>query len=67
MPNLLSSVYTNYEWLPWKFIKTPDSYWLDINNQEKFMKSGGEKLNIKEISDWYKVTNKVAPAIYLLL
>jgi hypothetical protein len=52
-------VYPEYEWLPWKFVKTPKTYWNDVNNQRKFVKWAEEALKIKEMSDWYKITKKV--------
>ena len=57
--NLLSSVYPEYEWLPWKFEKSPNHFWEDVNNKRKFMDWAGKQLNIKDMSDWYKVSVKV--------
>jgi hypothetical protein len=59
LAQLLSSVYTGKEWLPWKFDQIPHSYWEDVNNQKKFIHWAANQLNIKVMSDWYKVTNKV--------
>jgi hypothetical protein len=56
---LLSTVYPEYEWLPWKFIKSPRNYWENVNNQRKYIEWAGKQLNIKQLSDWYKVTRKV--------
>ena len=56
---VLSSVYPQYEWLPWKFDNCPRNYWGDVENQQKFVEWAGKELKIKEISDWYKVSNKV--------
>jgi hypothetical protein len=59
-PSLLISVlYPDYEWLPWKFGTTSMNYWDDVNNQIKFIKWAGKELKIKEMSDWYNVTLKV--------
>ena len=55
---LLTSVYPHYEWLPWKFEKTPRNFWDNVNNQKKFMEWAGKQLKINEMSDWYKVTVK---------
>jgi hypothetical protein len=55
---LLSGVYSEYEWLPWKFERCPRNFWEDVNNQRRFMEWAGKQLNIKEMSDWYKVTTK---------
>jgi hypothetical protein len=56
---LLSTLYPDYEWLPWKFKKCPASYWDNMENQRKFMYWAAKQLNIKETRDWYKVTAKV--------
>jgi hypothetical protein len=56
---LLSTVYPEYEWLPWKFVRSQNQFWNDPKNQRKFMDWAGKQLQIKEMSDWYKVTQKV--------
>ena len=57
--NLITSVYPNYKWLPWKFSHTPKGYWNDENNIKEYMNWLSEKLNIKTMEDWYNVTNEV--------
>jgi hypothetical protein len=52
-------VYPEYDWLPWKFNKCPPSYWEIVNNQKRFMEWAAKELDIKEKSDWYKVSSKV--------
>ena len=56
---LLSSVYPEYEWLPWKFNKAPNKYWENVETHKKFVEWAGKELGIKDLSDWYKVTTKV--------
>jgi hypothetical protein len=56
---LLSTVFPEYEWLPWKFKTVSMNYWKDVNNQRKFLEFVGKQLNIKERSDWYKISMKV--------
>ena len=56
---LISSVYSEFDWLPWRFYRCPNYYWEDLNNQRKFVDWVGKNLNIKEMSDWYKVTSQV--------
>ena len=53
---MLSQVYPDYEWLPWKFDTVPRNFWLDVNNQRKFLEWAGKELKIKDMSDWYNVT-----------
>jgi hypothetical protein len=56
--NLLSTVYPQYEWLPWKF-EICKNFWEDIANQRKYMVWAERQLNKKQPSDWYSVTSKV--------
>ena len=56
---VLSAVYSEYEWLPWKFDIVPRNIWADVNNQKKFMEWAGKELKIKEMNDWYKVSVSV--------
>jgi hypothetical protein len=56
---LLSTVYSEYEWLPWKFDISPQNYWGNVNNRKKFMEWAAQQLNIKDMADWYKVSQKV--------
>jgi hypothetical protein len=55
----VSSVYPEYQWLPWKFTQCPTGYWDDLNNQRQFMQWVGEQLSIINYSDWYQVTYRV--------
>ena len=65
MFGLLSSIYPEYNWHPWKFSQSPRGYWDDIRNQRKFMDCVRSELNIRDMSDWYKVSYKVQ--LYLLV
>lgn len=56
---LLSSVFPEYEWLPWKFAQCPKNYWNDDVNKKKFLDWAGKQLGVNEISDWNKITTKV--------
>jgi predicted small metal-binding protein len=56
---LFSSLFPDYNWLPWKFSYCPQSNWEDEKIVRKFMEHATKELNIKEMSDWYKVTIKV--------
>ncbi len=56
---LFSTLYPDFEWLPWLFGKVPKNYWGDVNNQLKFLNWAGKKLNINKMEDWYNVSYKV--------
>jgi hypothetical protein len=57
--SLFSTLFPEYKWLPWEFTAVPITHWEDVNNQIKWMKWAEKQLNIKEPSDWYKITHKV--------
>jgi hypothetical protein len=59
---MLSSVYPDYNWLPWKFTLVPKNFWGDLKNQRKFLDWVAIQLDIKQPSDWYNVTVKVEAA-----
>ena len=56
---MLEAVYPEYEWLPWRFQRVSKNFWNENENKKKFMDWAGKQLNIKDMSDWYKVTSKV--------
>jgi hypothetical protein len=62
---LLSAVYPDYDWLPWKFETTPRNFWESVKNKRKYLDWLGKQLGIKEFADWYKITAKVC--IYSIL
>jgi hypothetical protein len=53
--NVVINVYKEYEWLPWKFKKSPVNFWKDLNNQRKYLDWLFKKLNFKNKEDWYNV------------
>jgi hypothetical protein len=57
---LLSSVYSDYNWLPWKFEHCPRNFWDKASNQRQFLDWAGKQLQIKDMNDWYKISKKVA-------
>ena len=59
LPNLLSHIYPDYGWLPWKFAKVPKLFWNSMTNQRKFMDWAGKQLGVKEMNDWYKIKYNV--------
>jgi hypothetical protein len=56
---LVSSIYPEYEWLPWRFAHAPKGYWNDVKNQRLFMDWAGKQLNYINKEDWYKSTTEV--------
>jgi hypothetical protein len=56
---LITSLYPEYQLLPWKFTWCPHNYWSSLDNQRKFLDWAGKQLGIKEPNDWYSVGQKV--------
>lgn len=56
---LLSTVYPEYDWLPWRFSHSPRSIWKSTTNLRKFFDWAGNQLGIKEAKDWNKVATNV--------
>ena len=56
---MITSIYSNYNWLPWKFKQVPKGYWNDENNIKQYMNWLSDKLNIKTMEDWYNVSHEV--------
>jgi len=54
-PKLITHVYPNHDWLPWKFRVVPKGWWLSHENNRTFLDWLGKLLNIKTMEDWYKV------------
>ena len=54
---LLSAIYTDYEWLPWRF--SQQNYFENLENQKKFLCWVELQLKISEKKDWYNVKGKV--------
>jgi hypothetical protein len=63
---LLAEIYPDYNWLPWKFGKCPQKFWDDTKNQRKFMDWAAQELNIKEMTDWHKISYQVKIFIKIL-
>ena len=63
--DLLTQVYPEYDWLPWKFAQCPRNYWNDINNVRKFMNWAAKQLNVKKMSDWYTISHTVYHFLFL--
>jgi hypothetical protein len=56
---LLATVYPENEWLPWRFVFCPSSFWSEVKNQRNFMDWVGKQLGINDMSDWYRVSKEV--------
>ena len=57
---MISTIFHEKEWLPWKFETVPNGFWNDKNNQRNFLEWLGNELGFKNQDDWYKVTTTVS-------
>jgi hypothetical protein len=57
---MLSILFPEQEWIPWKFVGCPKNFWEDVNNHKKFIEWLAIELNIKDMNDWYNVSNTVS-------
>jgi hypothetical protein len=57
---LLSTLFPEHEWLPWKFSVVPRNFWENSDNQRKFVEWAAKELKIKEMKDWYQIKAKVS-------
>jgi hypothetical protein len=55
---LISTIYTEHEWLPWKFEHSPRNFWNDPKNVRKFLDWAGKQLGVTEYNDWHRITIK---------
>lgn len=53
---LLQAVYTDYEWTPWNFTRTPVATSSDPDVLQKAISSAETALNIEKREDWYRVS-----------
>jgi hypothetical protein len=63
---LVSSLFPDYNWLPWKFVVTPRTYWREPENIKKFMDWAGKELGVIELKDWYIIPTKVGSFLVTL-
>ncbi len=60
LTELFSSVYPEFEWVPWNFRQTDNkNFFGDEKNRREFMDWAGKELGVKELTGWYKISNKV--------
>lgn len=56
---LLTAVYTEHEWLEWKFKYTSNKFWSNPINHKKFTDWLGKKLGYIELDHWYSITRDI--------
>jgi hypothetical protein len=63
---MITSVYKEKEWLPWKFQVASQNKWENIESHKKFLEVAAKELKIKEMSDWYNVGIQVKEKLSIL-
>ncbi len=53
---VLSVIFPEYNWVPWKFNRVPTGFWDDIENHKKFFNWVAKEKNIQKPADWQRVT-----------
>ena len=56
---LFSTIYEDFEWLPWDFKQDQQLYWDKPENQKYFIDWFANEKNLKKMSDWYNITEEV--------
>ncbi len=56
---LLSSVYSDYEWLPWRFTTIPRGFTFTSSTRKSILEYLTKNLNIKGNSDWDTIKHEV--------
>ncbi len=59
LPQVLSIVYPDYNWLLTKFRSSTKSLIHNSESWKEFMEYFAKELNVREMKDWYKVTAEV--------
>ena len=55
---LLSTIYSEHQWVAWKLDRLPRSWWTDPTNQLAYMEWAAKCLNVKCLEDWYNVSQE---------
>ena len=59
----LSTIYSDYEWKPWKFITK--GLWDDVKIQRQFLDWVATQRNHNNLNDWYNITTKVIAVVII--
>jgi hypothetical protein len=60
LAQVLQSVYPEYDWYPWLFLRAPTNYWISLENQRKFCDWLAVQLGIETPEDWYGAARSVS-------
>lgn len=52
---MVTSIFPQHNWEPWKFSRVSEGFWKDPNNQRAFFDSLALKRKHKDFTDWYSI------------
>jgi hypothetical protein len=55
---MLSQLYPEYQWLPWRFTPVPLGFWDNVKNQRTVIEWLGKQLQFQNWEDWYQVSTQ---------
>ncbi len=68
---LVSTVYPEHKWLPWKFHRLPKDYNISQSSKQEIIEFLKEKFDIINKDDWNKVTleviNQIKKSVRILI
>jgi hypothetical protein len=56
LSKILSTVYTNHVFLPWKFTQLPAKWWESAENKRSFFIWAAKQLGLASLDGWYTVS-----------
>lgn len=55
----LQNTFPEINWIPWKFHSVSPQYWDEVKHREQFFRWLGEKMEITDLAQWYKLPVRV--------
>jgi hypothetical protein len=55
-PKAIMSVFSEHEWLEWRFTKVQQNYWSNTENRKAYLEWLASQLGVEKMEDWYNVT-----------
>ena len=62
--SLIKAMFPKYEWLDWKFKRSPDGLWGSMETRKKYTEWLGNELGYETIDRWYELTTETLYANY---
>ncbi len=62
LQNLLAELHPDFEFQPWMFKQVPYGFWDSSANRKKYLNWLGQKLNFRNLDDWYGLSYEILSA-----